>query len=222
MGQETACRATVDGRGYTVTAHLDARELAIRGEFRMVMPLAAISGVEVRDGVLGLAFGGRRIEIVLGPAAAKWADRIRNPPSRLDRIGIRSGMRVALVGVEDAGLTSEIAARGATLAGGRATGLDVVMIGVSRPGDLDQLERLKGRIAPAGAIWVVRRKGPAAPVPEAASMAAGKRAGLVDVKVVSFSETHTAEKFVIPLAARSVGPAAAQATRKLPSSRSRR
>ena len=33
-------------------------------------------------------------------------------------------------------------------------------------------------------------------------MAAGKRAGLVDVKVVSFSETVTAEKFVIPVARR--------------------
>jgi hypothetical protein len=33
---------------------------------------------------------------------------------------------------------------------------------------------------------------------EAAVMAAGKAAGLVDVKVVSFSVTHTAEKFVIP------------------------
>ena len=33
-------------------------------------------------------------------------------------------------------------------------------------------------------------------------MAAGKAAGLVDVKVVKFSETHTAEKFVIPVARR--------------------
>jgi len=33
-------------------------------------------------------------------------------------------------------------------------------------------------------------------------MAAGKHAGLVDVKVVSFSDTHTAEKFVIPVAKR--------------------
>ncbi len=33
-------------------------------------------------------------------------------------------------------------------------------------------------------------------------MAAGKRAGLVDVKVVSFSDTLTAEKFVIPVAKR--------------------
>jgi hypothetical protein len=33
-------------------------------------------------------------------------------------------------------------------------------------------------------------------------MAAGKAAGLVDVKVVSFSSTHTAEKFVIPISKR--------------------
>jgi glycerate-2-kinase len=33
-------------------------------------------------------------------------------------------------------------------------------------------------------------------------LAAGKAAGLVDVKVVGFSTTHTAEKFVIPKAAR--------------------
>ena len=30
-------------------------------------------------------------------------------------------------------------------------------------------------------------------------MQAGKAAGLVDVKVVSFSATHTAERFVIPV-----------------------
>jgi hypothetical protein len=33
-------------------------------------------------------------------------------------------------------------------------------------------------------------------------MEAGKAAGLVDVKVISFSDTHTGEKFVIPLALR--------------------
>ena len=33
-------------------------------------------------------------------------------------------------------------------------------------------------------------------------MAAGKRAGLVDVKVVSYSDTHSAEKYVIPVANR--------------------
>lgn len=49
-----------------------------------------------------------------------------------------------------------------------------------------------------GAIWVIRPKGVTA-ITEADVMKAGKSAGLVDVKVARFSDTHTAEKFVIPL-----------------------
>ena len=63
--------------------------------------------------------------------------------------------------------------------------------------------RSPGLIKPDGAVWIVRPKG-RKDVTEAETMAAGKRAGLVDVKVVSFSETHTAEKFVIPVAKRPV------------------
>jgi hypothetical protein len=36
-------------------------------------------------------------------------------------------------------------------------------------------------------------------ITEAGVFAAGKQAGLVDVKVASFSATHTALKFVIPV-----------------------
>ena len=44
-------------------------------------------------------------------------------------------------------------------------------------------------------------------VSERESMAGGARAGLVDVKVVSFSDADTAEKFVIPVAKRPRTPA---------------
>ena len=54
---------------------------------------------------------------------------------------------------------------------------------------------------PNGALWIIRPKG-RPEISERSTMAAGKAAGLVDVKVVGFSATHTAEKFVIPLAAR--------------------
>ena len=63
------------------------------------------------------------------------------------------------------------------------------------------MHALSKQIEPDGAVWVVRPKG-SPDITEAETMAAGKRAGLVDVKVVSFSETHTAEKFVIPVAKR--------------------
>ncbi len=60
---------------------------------------------------------------------------------------------------------------------------------------------LKTSLVPNGAIWIIRPKG-RPDISERASMAAGKAAGLVDVKVVGFSGTHTAEKYVIPVAAR--------------------
>ena len=67
--------------------------------------------------------------------------------------------------------------------------------------ELRRLERLKRSLKPAGAIWVIRPKAlpSGTKVSERAVMAAGKAAGLVDVKVVGFSATHTAEKFVIPV-----------------------
>jgi hypothetical protein len=48
---------------------------------------------------------------------------------------------------------------------------------------------------------VIRPKG-RPEISERSVMAAGKAAGLVDVKVVAFSSTHTAEKFMIPVANR--------------------
>ena len=73
--------------------------------------------------------------------------------------------------------------------------------------DLERMERLKEALQPAGALWVVRPRGNPA-ITETQVMAAGKAAGLVDVKVVRFSETHTAEKFVRRLSDRPVTPTA--------------
>ena len=88
-----------------------------------------------------------------------------------------------------------------------------------RLADLDQLAALAARIQPAGAIWLVRVKGTAAPIPESESMAAAKRAGLVDVKVVSYSNSHSAEKYVIPVANRPKAPKARRAIPTAPAAR---
>jgi hypothetical protein len=78
---------------------------------------------------------------------------------------------------------------------------DIVFYGAERREMLDRLGDLKRLLKPDGALWVIRPKGSSA-ISESEVMSAGKRAGLVDVKVVSFSDTHTAEKFVIPRASR--------------------
>jgi hypothetical protein len=134
--------------------------------------------------------------------SALWAEKITHPPSRADKLGIRPGMTVLLAGASDATLRAEVERRGARVVS-RAPdgGVDLLFFGVERAAMLNRLERLSLAITPDGALWVLRPKGPAG-VSESAVREAGRRSRLVDVKVVSFSDTHTADKFVIPVARR--------------------
>lgn len=204
MGYDAACTLTVDGKKTRGTAWLEHKDLVFRGPTRLAIPLASISSATARDGTLHVTFGGRRAAFAIGDAAPKWARRITNPPSRLDKLGIKAGMAVAVLDVGDPSLEREIVDRGATLAGttaGGAKSAHVIFYGASDRSALAKLGALAKLVHPDGAIWVVRPKG-RPEITEAETMAAGKRAGLVDVKVVSFSDTHTAEKFVIPVAKR--------------------
>src|SRR4051812_50159832 len=77
---------------------------------------------------------------------------------------------------------------------------DAIFFGATREAELARLATVKRSLKPNGALWAIRPKG-RPEISERATMAAGKAAGLVDVKVVGFSATHTAEKFVIPVEA---------------------
>jgi hypothetical protein len=203
MGYDCTCTLTLDGRTFQGAALLEQKELVFRGDLRLSIPLALVQDVHARDGRLLVSFGGRHAEFGLGDQAEKWAKRITSPASRLDKLGVRNGMRVAIVGAEDSVLRGEIEAQGASVEGeAGSTALDMVFFAAAQVSDLEQLPGLVTRLAQNGAIWLIRAKGRGAAVSERESMAAGKRAGLVDVKVVSYSDTHTAEKYVIPVASR--------------------
>ena len=85
----------------------------------------------------------------------------------------------------------------------QATGsdADIMFLQCETRDDLRQLAPLQRHIKRNGAIWVVRPKGLGkdAAITEGDVMNLAKTYGLVDVKVVNFSPTHTAEKLVIPL-----------------------
>jgi hypothetical protein len=83
----------------------------------------------------------------------------------------------------------------------RAGAADIVFYGADRRQALARLDATRRALKPTGALWIIRPKGSGA-ITEAEVIAAGRQAGLVDVKVVSFSATHTAEKFMIPRDAR--------------------
>jgi hypothetical protein len=117
---------------------------------------------------------------------------------RLDKLGVKPGMRVAVLGVSDPDFIAELAGRAGTLLR-RATGeCDLVFLAVSHRHDLGRIAALLPRLRRDGALWLVRPRG-SPHIAEAEAQRACLDAGLVDVKVVRFSETHTAEKFVFRL-----------------------
>ena len=201
MGYDATCSLRIDGRTVRGTALLETKELIFRGPTRIVIPFDEIASAVARDGTLYLAFGGRRAELALGAHAEKWARRITNPPSRLDKLGVESGMRVLLRADPDGVLLGELRARGAHVSSAARGTFDIIFHPAPDRRALAALPSLVPMMKPAGALWVVRPKGQPS-ITEAETMRAGRSAGLVDVKVVSFSETHTAEKFVIPVARR--------------------
>lgn len=206
VGREASCTVRFQGREAAGKALLETRELVFRGEgLRLKIAFATISSVRVKGGELELRFSDGTAAFALGEReAAAWAARIENPPGRLDKLGVKPGMKVSLVGgAIDPAFVGELRTRQVEVVEGRTrSDCDLIFYAVNAPADLRRLAALRQALRPAGAIWILRVKGAAATVSEAAVMAAGKAAGLVDTKVVAFDERHTAERLVIPIARR--------------------
>src|SRR3954462_9489306 len=198
MGYEARCTLRIGNEVSRGTAILEHQDLIFRGATRLAIPLATIASAVADDGTLTVRFGRTTAVFDIGAVASRWADRITNPPSRLDKLGVKPGLSVIVIGERHADLLRELKARGARVRrSAPAGGSDLVFYGASSRDMLDRVREVKRSLKPNGALWVIRPKGSAA-ITESEVMAAGKNAGLVDVKVVSFSATHTAEKFVIP------------------------
>jgi hypothetical protein len=200
MGAEAACTARFKGLTASGKARLETDVLQFRGgDLKLSISFRQMSKVTARGGTLSVTFADGVALFDLGPAAPKWADKILHPPSRLQKIGVKPEWRASAIGVADTAFLKELEAGVALLSIGRILkASDAIFYGVTREAELSRLEKLKASLKPDGALWIIRPKG-RPEISERATMAAGKAAGLVDVKVVGFSPTHTAEKFVIPV-----------------------
>jgi Protein of unknown function (DUF3052) len=202
MGAEAKCTVRIGRTKTEGKALLETDELIFRGgDLRLAIPYRSIRTLDAKDGALHVAWPDGAATFELGPAAVKWADKIRNPPSRIDKLNIKAGQRVLFVGLRDATLREEIETCGASVLARGTEPVDAIFVAANDRADLDRLVTVQKFLKRDGAIWVIRPKG-SPNISESDVLQAGKAAGLVDVKVARFSETHTAEKFVIPVAQR--------------------
>src|SRR4051812_10161206 len=102
MGLEA--KAKVDWKGTTTTArlHLDSNKLDVYLKPALHVPFEQIRSAVAKDGELRITFDQGLLVLQLGAAAARWAQKIRQPKGRLDKLGVKPGdWRVSLIGLHD-------------------------------------------------------------------------------------------------------------------------
>lgn len=198
MGQELDCRMHYQGRTLAGKAHLEGDHILFRGEERLKIAIKDLASVNAQAGILHLDLQGGPVSFELGAAAEKWAYKILHPPSRADKLGIKPGLAVRLAGEFERGFLDELHDV-QTIAGNAKA--DLVFCAAPNRQALAQIPKLAAILKPAGALWVVYPKGVQL-IREIEVLHAGRAAGLKDTKVASFSATHTALRFVIPVADR--------------------
>jgi hypothetical protein len=136
------------------------------------------------------------------PSKPRPAERDYSHRLLIDKLGVKPGQRISVIGVEDANFLAELAPRVPDYSRGELLkGCDLIFFSAEAVKDLSRLKWLAKSMQSNGAIWVAYPKGQKH-IREIDVIAAAKAAGLVDNKVCSFSPTHTALRICIPLAKR--------------------
>jgi hypothetical protein len=179
---------------------LETSELIFRGtDYRLKIAFDEMRDVkaENRELIVETKDGVNVFEV--GAHAEKWRNKILHPKSRAEKLGVKAGTRVRLLGEFEADFVREVRAAKAQLIQ-TANSADVAntFFALGSKSALAALGKYAKKMKGAEALWIVYRKGKKE-LTEIEVLGAGRKAGLKDVKVVGFSSTHTALKFVIPV-----------------------
>ena len=202
MGKELNCSVRFEKQQSEGKALLETNEILFRGDFRLKIPFSTIKSAKAVDGELRLQTADGLAVFHLGAAAEKWCDKILHPKSRIEKLGVKPGAKVALVGEFDAEFLREVASLTKSASKGKgASDSECIFFAADSKAGLASLSKISKSMQGATALWIVYPKGQKH-ITENDVLAAGRKTGLKDVKVVGFSPTHTALKFVIPLSNR--------------------
>jgi hypothetical protein len=202
MGSEAACTAQFGKEQSKGKALLETSEIIFRGDFRLKIPFSTIKSAKAVVGELRLQTSEGLVVFQLGATAEKWRDKILHPKSRIEKLGVKPDAKVSLLGGFDADFLKEIAALTKSVSKDKtAKDTEHIFFAADSKEDLGALSKISKSMQGAAALWIVYPKGQKQ-ITENDVLAAGRKVGLKDVKVVGFSSTHTALKFVIPVVKR--------------------
>jgi hypothetical protein len=198
MGREIQCRAKSGGQWHQGKALLETSEVIFRGDLRLKIPFASLRSVVARDGELHLKWAGDSAVFELGQQAEKWAHSILHPKNTVEKLGIKLGLKISAFNMPDDTPMKDARKAAAEFSNDKPLkDSDTIFLGAIAETELKGIKKLLSSLGSNGALWIVYPKG-RKEITELQVLNAGRAAGLYDIKVVSYSATHTALKFVRP------------------------
>jgi hypothetical protein len=202
VGNEAKCVVAFGKQKARGKALLETSEVIFRSEdgaMRLKFSFGSIKSVAAVGGQLRLEVPEGTAVFELGANAEKWREKILHPKTRIEKLGIKPNATVSLIGNFDADFLAELRSVTKNLTNGKAaTDTECIFFAADSSKDLSQISKLAKGLKGAAALWIVYPKGQKQ-ITENDVIAAGRKSGLKDVKVVGFSPTHTGLKFVIPV-----------------------
>lgn len=199
MGKEAICKVRFGRQESEGKALLETNEVLFRGDFRLKIPFSSIKSAKTVDGELRLQTADGVASFHLGSVAEEWLEKILHPKSRIEKLGVRAGSKVSLLGQFEADFLGEVNALAKSVSKGQAEAdSEHIFFAADSKEDFSALSKITKSMSGAAALWIVYPKGQKH-IKENDVLAAGRKVGLKDVKVVGFSATQTALKFVIPV-----------------------
>jgi len=195
------CKVRFGGKAAMGKALLESEELLFRGGMRLKIPFRAMKSIQSAGGELRIEFPEGTAIFELGPQAQKWAEKILHPKSLLDKLGVKPGAVVSVIAVRDERFLKQLRERTNEIGETPRSESDWIFLGAESKESFSEIRPLTKSLKKTGGLWIVYPKGQKH-ITEEDVLGAGKKAGLVDVKVVGFSATHTALKFVVPVSSR--------------------
>src|SRR5712664_3420050 len=141
-------------------ALLETSEILFRGDFRLKIAFATIKSAKAADGELRLQTAEGAVVFDLGAAAEKWRDKILHPKSRIEKLGVKSGAKVSVLGDFDPEFLDELGKLTKSVSKGKVTAdSEWIFFAVDSKEDLATLPKISKSMKGAAALWIVYPKG---------------------------------------------------------------
>jgi hypothetical protein len=198
VSQEKQCTLLWEGKSHKGKALLESNELIYRGDIRLKILFSEIQEMSAADGDLRIRTPQGAAIFTLGELAEKWRHRIANPKTVVEKLGLKPDEDTTVLGKFETIFLNDVKRTTGKAPQSKASpDTNSIFLLAETLKALASVKIIAAQMQGSAALWIVYPKGRKG-ITESDVRAAGLKAKLVDVKVVSFSPTHTALKFVIP------------------------